>query len=145
MRIQNYCGLKRVICIVSAVQFALSKVLSEFLYSEQMLFVLLWTKTLNYSCALQCIQTILQHGHIYTALCSASVHHCTATVRVNPRFLPRSPASLSVVVNVQQELYTCSRGLSSLLFSSDFKFRDMHTRVSLICKIFLRKEYVFVI
>lgn len=61
---------------------------------------------------------------------------------MNPRFIPRSPASLLVVVNVQQELYTCSRGLSSLLFSSDFKFRDMHTQVSLICKIFLRKECV---
>lgn len=57
MKIQNYCGLKCVICIVAAVQFVLSKVLSEFLYSEQMLFVLLWTKTLNYNCALQCIQT----------------------------------------------------------------------------------------
>lgn len=82
MRIQNYCGLKRVICIVSAVQFALSKVLSEFLYSEQMLFVLLWTKTLNYSCALQCIQTReLFYSMVTSTQLSAVPVYITAQLR----------------------------------------------------------------
>ena len=53
MGIQDYCVLKGVICIASAAQFALNKVLSEFLYSGQMLFLLLWTKALNYNFALQ--------------------------------------------------------------------------------------------
>lgn len=54
MGIQNYCVLKGVICIVSAAQFALSKVLSiVLLYSGQMLFLLLWTMVLNYNFALQ--------------------------------------------------------------------------------------------
>lgn len=59
--------------------------------------------------------------------------YVTAQVQYKRTQVPTTQSNLTpVVLNVYQEFYSCCRGLSHLLFSSNFRFRYMCTLISLI-------------